>query len=357
MDLKAQTAELASDPRVAGAEHASQSRSPSRLSAPANLDTLRGIACLMVVIVHVVGPTSASGLRIPDSSLWHGILEPVRFFLMPLFTAMAGYLYALRPRLPVNFAGFVQRKAEALIVPALFVGTLFWTMRTIAYGPHIALPEALLTGYIHLWYLYAIMVIFIVVGLIDAFARPGTVQWLVIALAALLLYRVVPHMQLFGLSAALSLIPYFILGILLSRNQHWIRNNIVQAAAGATLAAYYAGRFVFELPGLDRYASPTVTAVASLAAILCLLRFMPKIDALAWIAPLSFTIYLWHPLGNAAVRGVLRHEGISNLPLLFVAGTLAGVFIPVAIHKAAQRVPPFISVLGTGTRSRRKARA
>ena len=75
-----------------------------------SVETLRGIAILLVVVGHVIG----SG---PDGGMKIDFPHPLRYFYvwidyiqMPLFTAIAGWVYALKPfSASSGFGSFVRK--------------------------------------------------------------------------------------------------------------------------------------------------------------------------------------------------------------------------------------------------------
>ena len=62
-----------------------------------NLDTLRGLACVLLTFYHVVGLDPASGLRLPLDSHYRAFNDMLAYIRMPLFTILSGVVYAMRP--------------------------------------------------------------------------------------------------------------------------------------------------------------------------------------------------------------------------------------------------------------------
>jgi fucose 4-O-acetylase-like acetyltransferase len=98
-------------------------------------------------------------------------LEDLR---MPLFTTISGVVYALRPVHELSgFPGLICGKVRRLLVPLHTVGALLFLMQRIAPGVNHR-PELgdvwriCLYQYEHLWFLEAIFLVFLVVGLLDA---------------------------------------------------------------------------------------------------------------------------------------------------------------------------------------------
>lgn len=63
-----------------------------------HIDTLRGGACVLLVIYHVVGATPADGLRIDDGQL-RLVNDYLAVLRMPIFAVIAGWVYSLKPPL------------------------------------------------------------------------------------------------------------------------------------------------------------------------------------------------------------------------------------------------------------------
>jgi peptidoglycan/LPS O-acetylase OafA/YrhL len=64
---------------------------PSKRNIP--VDTLRGLACILLVAYHVIGVTPESGLRLHDGILKNAN-ELLAYIRMPLFTFLSGFVYA-----------------------------------------------------------------------------------------------------------------------------------------------------------------------------------------------------------------------------------------------------------------------
>ena len=90
-----------------------------------HIETLRGIAILLVVIGHVIGSTPEGGMRIDFPSPWRYLYLWIDYIQMPLFTAIAGWVYALKPVKAGSSGTFMKRKAYRLLVPMAVAAALF----------------------------------------------------------------------------------------------------------------------------------------------------------------------------------------------------------------------------------------
>ncbi|WP_157822193.1 acyltransferase family protein [Shewanella sp. Actino-trap-3] len=60
------------------------------------IDTLRGIACILLVSYHVIGSTPMQGMKI-STGLLREINDLFVYIRMPLFAFISGVLYGFRP--------------------------------------------------------------------------------------------------------------------------------------------------------------------------------------------------------------------------------------------------------------------
>ena len=86
-----------------------------------NLDAVRGLACLLIVALHMVGDEAFNGLHLPMTSNWHYAMQSIEFLRIPLFTALSGYLYAGRRVTLDTLPRFFTKKLRRLGVPLVFV--------------------------------------------------------------------------------------------------------------------------------------------------------------------------------------------------------------------------------------------
>jgi acyl-coenzyme A synthetase/AMP-(fatty) acid ligase/surface polysaccharide O-acyltransferase-like enzyme len=311
-------------------------RSEARL---ANLDTLRGLACIMIVAVHVVGVSATEGLELGLDSPWHVVMRNLEFIRLPLFTILAGIFYAAMPASRLGWVGFMRRKLEQFLPPLIFATLAFWVLRRLVYGLDEDLVHAFVDGYLHLWYLDSLLLIFAIAAAADLLDRrlPGAL--LASAGLVAIIYFIVPKVDILHLHNTLFLYPFFAAGIALYRYP-----SIVESRASLPLALLltFAHPIAFNLVGTTFPGTlPDVLLgwLSGCAVAIVLLRLMPRIGALETISIFSFTIYLWHPAASALARTALQFTGIQTVWLLFVVCLAAGVIVPIGLHRFADRLP------------------
>ena len=324
-------------------QRAATDRVVARRPLPRNLDTLRGLACTLVVMYHVVGSPDG-GLRLPATSAWHYFVDSFTYARMPLFTAMAGFIYAAMPVAGEGFPHFVARKAKLLLIPLVFVTIVNWAARGSLYNGFDDLVEGLLHGYLHLWFLYALMGIFIIVAVLDLSVGTSWKFWTAMLLVVPAVRLTVPLPTVFSIHNAIYLLEFFIVGMLVHREPWLLRAKPLLVVAGITCIALLG---VQQLVLMGRAPNSLLLPLAfpcGSAIALLLIRFFPRLEWCEALGAYSFTIYLWHPAANALVRLLMIDAGFTTTWLLFVAGTAGGVLIPVALHRATMRLPRWISL-------------
>jgi peptidoglycan/LPS O-acetylase OafA/YrhL len=306
-----------------------------------SLDTWRGFACLLLVVYHVIGSDPTHGLRVAEGPL-RLLNDGLAYLRMPLFTFLSGMVYGLRP-----FAGdsraFLGGKARRLLVPMLFVGTLFAVVRSLVpvanHGAghdrnwlllHIE-PVA------HFWFLEALFWIFVVIWALERgrlLATPARLVafWLLAATVDL----TTPGPYWLALGGATYLLPYFLAGLAVSRfslapqlGRGWMRALLVAAAGFAIV------KLGMPVPDADRHTLWVLVAGMSLCALCAGLRF--EVRWLARIGTSSYAIYLFHVFFTAAARMALQNVGVTASALLIVAGVVLGIGGPMLVERWASR--------------------
>jgi peptidoglycan/LPS O-acetylase OafA/YrhL len=80
-----------------------------------SINTLRGLACILLVAYHVIGGTPEQGLHIASGFLRVGN-DVLAYIRMPLFTFLSGYIYSLKPIGNYSSSLFLKSKARRLLI-------------------------------------------------------------------------------------------------------------------------------------------------------------------------------------------------------------------------------------------------
>lgn len=312
---------------------------------PSNLDAVRGLACILIVALHVVGARGEQGLEIPRPSLWHGVMDALEVVRLPLFTAMSGYIYGAMPATRDGFWPYMRTKLKQLAIPLLFATAFFWSVKNFVLNePGRGLVATYVHGYEHLWYIYSILLMFACVALLDQFLRPKVRLWVILIAAFMVIYRLIPVDVIPYVKTGVLLLPFFLFGIVIQRRSDWMKSPITRLIALILLIGSVASVPLGqpEAVGLDE--AGLVTWLGGGSAVILLLLYVPRIAGLELLAAYSFTIYLWHPAASAATRMLLWKLGVQSTPLLFVAGLTVGLAAPVIMHLVALRLPKLLSM-------------
>lgn len=156
---------------------------------------------------------------------------------------------------------------------------------------------------------------------------------------------------------AVSLAPYFILGVLCRRHVPSVtcdsRIAIGAVTAFAIVLTFAKYREYSELGAISTSCwAPEALAWGTMSCLV-LYQFLPRISAIAWIGPFTFTIYLYHIFGTVLSRELMERVGIHALAPSLVMGVILGVSLPIGLHALCLRNDLLSrSVLGLRARPR-----
>ncbi len=319
---------------------------PLAHSASARLDTLRGLACLLLVLFHAVVEVRLR--HSTELQSMTSVNEFLAFLRMPLFTFLSGYVYAMRPLGTTGRGHFVRRKAERLLIPLLFITLLTVVAHAVAGSASTAnigweLYTEIGRPSFHLWFLQALFLIFLMVALGVGRLLRSAAGCVVILLAVAIAEAVgATQIRLFSIGQAIGLMPYFMAGVL-TRSWYAERtistNERLLAVAAIVLIA---GLRVLQLEGMDVPSYRT-----ALPALLCVFIAMPTIPWLAALGRRSTAIYLFHALVLAAVARHLPGPEAAVLLQLMVLGLAVPMFL---LAGTERWVPALLPLLGGGIR-------
>lgn len=310
------------------------------------IETMRGVAVLLLIAYHVIGPG-------PNGGMGLAYPEPLRAFAdifgdirMPLFAFIAGWVYGLKPVRLETYGRFVWGKIRRLMIPGAVAAILF-AVADRAMGGSFSMPLAeswriLVMPYAHFWFLQAIFLIFVLYGLLDALFR-GRATAIFLGLS-IVLYFASPYLpEAMSAKRAAHLLPSFLLGLLAVRHIDLLRERrglvlLVATAALAWATWVHVQSFLATGRPELRLLDVQSIAVAFSTTMLALLA-LPRIRVLEMIGPFAFTIYLYHIFGTSGARQALGIVGIDAQPAVLVAGLAAGLAVPIVVHKLAELHP------------------
>ncbi|WCE07647.1 acyltransferase family protein [Pseudomonas sp. JBR1] len=328
------------------------------------IETIRGLALFLMVAGHVIGSSSTLGLKVPDESVLRYLYDSLVYVRMPLFTAISGYVYALRPvNTGSDLSRFYQGKFKRIGIPLLVVSTLFFALQMAVpntnYKPQLTdIFSIYFFSYAHFWFLQSIFCVFVVIALLEKAGLLLTLRnfglVFAVALAASFAWESFP--DLFSLYKAVQLFPFFLLGLGLYRfsEQLITRRNIMTMTVALVILVAIDQAYLFELVDLDEGDMAVVGTALGLAAISLLIARRFYFKPLAWLGYFSFEIYLFHVFGTAGARIVLNKLQVHDIWVVFTVSMILGLFLPVALKVVLERISPlhFLSVAFFGAKTR-----
>lgn len=311
-----------------------------------SIDTLRGVACILLVALHVIGEAPDHGLRIGED---HPLALFAQLFFhlrMPLFAMLSGFVYAARPVRPGQAGMFARGKARRLVAPFIFAATAFAVLMTVLGGAWAVEPsrfwEVYLQPYAQFWFLQAMVLIFCAIALLDLALprRPQCAAVIFLALsAAVFLSALGRGVEWMSLDRAIYLAPFFGFGLMAARLEPRaaLRVGLVCAGLAAVLFALHV-LTVFAEPNRDiaRRTAMALGLGVSLSGALLAFRF--TLSPLARIGAYSFSIYLYHLFAVMGLQLAYQLMGRPNPYGGLALGLAVGIIAPIMLHQIVLRV-------------------
>ncbi len=299
-----------------------------------SIDTLRGLACILVVAYHVIGGKPGEGLDV-SAGLYREINDILAYIRMPLFTFLSGMVYAYKP-FSGNPAHYIRGKFVRLIVPMLVVGTLFAWSQAI-YAPS---GEALydwqtlhLIPVAHFWFIEALFIIFLLMVPLESLrVFNAKFRFALVLVLAVLANLSCLRLDYFAVSGVFYLLPFFLIGAGLQRFCLTEKLNKEHALLGFLLAFALLSIAPVDVASLN-YRRSLIALIIGMATCLALISLHWQWRFLARIGVFSYTIYLYHIFFTAGTRELLLALEVENLHSLFLCALTAGLLGPIFVEK------------------------
>lgn len=300
-----------------------------------SIETLRGIAIVLVVVMHAVESAA-------PAPYFYAIFS-ISYITIPLFTAISGYIYAMRPIKRGSERKFFTTKARRILLPLLSVGSLEYIAAAMVSEQQLSdIWRIFFFGFGQFWYLESLFLVFIVLGILELLSLLDTFYKLllctVISATVSTLFPVFDGEPLNGL---FYILPYFLMGTSLQRfSSEWKRPGFSIVAllitVGGTCIQHLAYAGVFNVSVETNRPLGVITALASLYVVFYWRR---SVSAFNFLGKYSFAIYLFHPLGISAANKLVDAVWNTDTYLVeFVVKLLVGVAVGVVAEKGISRI-------------------
>lgn len=309
-----------------------------------NVETLRGLAIILVVFGHMIGYDSTGGMRVSDDSIFRYLYYTLEYIRLPLFTVISGWVYANKPIMAGDQPKFLKGKLRRLLIPMFVISTLLFLFRMIIPGtntkPEIdQLPKNLLFPYDVYWYLFSLFIIFITITLLDTrpFFRKPQGWFLTLCCAFVFLFIsenfLDPIPNVFSFKGAAYLFPFFLLGIGIYRYKEILLNDkmtftilFVFMASVVIQQMIWFGYF----PMQEKHSVLGMTV--GISGVLLLFRLKIKNNLLIWIGGYAYGIFLFHVFFTGGSRIVLLKLGVDSQVAILVIGVLNAIFFSILVE-------------------------
>lgn len=300
-----------------------------------SIETLRGIAIILMVASHIVGSTPEG------KSFLEYFAYSFRFIRMPLFTVISGFVYAIHPVQPGKAMTFLRGKARRILLPFTSAATLHYVLKALLPGVNNPVPIANLWriyvfGFDVCWFLQAIFLVFLVVTILDSFKlmeQPG--KWLMCLFGASLLFLFCPGVDLFSIWGFFYLIPFFILGCGLNRFSFLLRSSRVVIPVGLICIAGICIQQIAWFLGLDINVQKIglLSLFVGLSTNIILFRLRRCVPFLARIGFFSYSIYLYHWLGLSIGKRIANRVAAFDAAAgYFFCELTLGIALPILME-------------------------
>lgn len=314
-----------------------------------SIESMRGIAILLVVIGHVIGSAPDGGMKIDFPSPWRYIYMCIDYIQMPLFTAIAGWVYSLKPVGAVSLGRFAGGKFKRLLVPMATVSTLYFIVQYLVPGTNN--KEALcdiwriyLFPYTIFWYLQSLFLIFIAVSVLDRSGFMATRdRWSIVLAFSSLMYVmqavVIPYEvpNVFSFKGALDQLPYFVAGVGIQR----FGAGIYAGGKKYFIVLAIIGIAVLQLKWFHPHFFPELykclLPLWLIPKLFILLSLKWKNRFFIYFGTYAYSIYLFHGFGTSGGRIILSYLGIHERVLVFTVALAVAVFVPIAADRILSR--------------------
>ena len=305
------------------------------------IETLRGIAIVFMVLGHVIGDSTTSGLNVKNDSFWRFFYYLFENIRMPLFTVISGYIYAYKPlsRFASN-SRFVAGKFNRLFIPLVVVSTLFFLTQYMVPGTNLKnelgdIWTIYFYSYAHFWFLQGMIVVFLIITFLESVKALNTLKSsLIIFLIVAVIYISDVHLtRFFSLHRVPFLLAFFIFGLCLKRfNALIFKSYIIKTGLVIFILLYVYQIYLFNYRPVNPQLEHILTLFIGTSACMLLINLNLKNKVLIWLGNYSYAIYLFHVFGSAAGRMILNRIGIHNISIHVIFGLIVALSFPLALR-------------------------
>lgn len=323
------------------------------------IDVLKSIACLCVLVGHVINGLIKDGLEV--SSLLRTINSYVYLFHVPCFFFASGYLYA-NTRLETwnDYFRFICKKLVVLGLPymvcsiayILFSSVLSADMHTAySFQAILSLGVSPVAQY---WYLYALFEMFLLVPVVEFLFYRVNQKWILLGfvVCALLL-----HSEIACIDYVMAYTCFFYMGAYANQTGVVKKGFFVEKSAKRlfvvgcmlSIAIFSAYQMIATYNDFTVEVGYAVRGITRLLLVITIVWIsyavsrMPDAGSrfLIWLSQYSLYIYLFHTWFTGTLRVLLRKAGVTNSWIQVVCGIAVGLACSLAAAVIIRKVSLF----------------
>ena len=306
-----------------------------------NIETLRGVAIILMVLGHAIGQLTLSGIKLKEDSWWLFSSYAFQYIRMPLFTIISGYVYAFKPlsRFPTT-TNFIIRKLERLLVPFLVVVTLSYLLRYFTPGLSTKVElSGIWDSYLYptgqFWFIQGMIIMFLIFICIEKLNWLQRIERsLLTLLFCISLFFLNINTHFLSLDKVPFLLTFFVVGVVLKRFKTLIftRKNVFITTVILCLALAFQ-MAIFNNANMPAFVSTLLTVVVGITASIFLIYSRFTNTRLIWLGNFSYGIYLFHMFGISGFRLItLKILHITNPEIHIIGGLICGLAFPVILE-------------------------
>lgn len=311
------------------------------------IETLRGLAAILVVIGHVIGGSHDSGMSVSEDSFYRFAYFSLQYLRIPLFTTISGYVYALHPLEKGALEKFISGKSRRILIPLISVATMQFLACSFIPGvnhpTHIdKIWKIYFYPYAQFWFLQAVFLSFLAIGCLENWKPLTTFYgWFLFWIATIACFLIAPKISLFSFNNFLFLLPFFTLGIGLKRFDKIIFKKIIITILFVIFLMTFTIQQAawFTNMGVDQFLTWRLNLIEGFSGLICLFYLRINNKRLAYIGSFAYTIFLFHIFFTSGSRILFASLGISNEHLIFLISTPIGIFLPILTDKILTKNP------------------
>ena len=308
------------------------------------VDMLKGYACFLVVLVHVIMGIRKADVHVPFYNV--GLEFFLNSFQVELFMFLSGYVYNVTGgwKKKGTRLKFLWNKLLNLGVPYLTFSILYIMINTVlgrgnvnteySVGNILMLWKAPIAQY---WFLYNLLFLFIEFVVLDKWLKKWQITLIICAIQIVCAYYDISILQPFNYFVNMAL--YFGVGVCVSELRIGEMDKqkqviIVLAHIGMICAVLQLG-VELSVIGIS------LLAFVGIAASICFISIVAKNSTIEFllleICKYSFPIYLIHTIFTAGIRIIMIKMGIDNYFVHVIVGLLFGIMIPIFVARVSEK--------------------